>query len=108
MSRTLLNHSALHYVSPMVYEQQHHELQRQHRAAKHGLPTGGACVARAAPPVENLHPRSSTTLENQVINRPCKRGNSRSATAKAIAYSLNRCTALTRDLGDGHLPADNN
>jgi transposase len=31
-----------------------------------------------------------------------------SATAKAIDYSLNRCTALTRYLGDGRLPADNN
>jgi transposase len=31
-----------------------------------------------------------------------------SATAKAIDYSLNRWTALTRYLGDGNLPADNN
>jgi transposase len=31
-----------------------------------------------------------------------------SATAKAIAYSLNRWTALTRYLDDGTLPADNN
>ncbi len=31
-----------------------------------------------------------------------------SATAKAIDYSLNRWTALTRYLGDGALPADNN
>ncbi|MDZ7651381.1 MAG: IS66 family transposase [Burkholderiaceae bacterium] len=31
-----------------------------------------------------------------------------SATAKAIDYSLNRWTALTRYLGDGRLPADNN
>jgi hypothetical protein len=31
-----------------------------------------------------------------------------SATAKAINYSLNRWTALTRYLGDGNLPADNN
>jgi putative transposase len=46
-------HSALDYVSPMVYEERHHELQRQHRAAEHGLPTVGACVARATPPVDN-------------------------------------------------------
>lgn len=31
-----------------------------------------------------------------------------SATAKAIDYSLNRWVALTRYLGDGRLPADNN
>lgn len=31
-----------------------------------------------------------------------------SATARAIDYSLNRWTALTRYLGDGNLPADNN
>jgi transposase len=31
-----------------------------------------------------------------------------SATARAIDYSLNRWTALTRYLGDGRLPADNN
>ena len=31
-----------------------------------------------------------------------------SATAKAIDYSLNRWAALTRYLGDGRLPADNN
>jgi transposase len=31
-----------------------------------------------------------------------------SATAKAIDYSLNRWIALTRYLGDGNLPADNN
>jgi transposase len=31
-----------------------------------------------------------------------------SATAKAIDYSLHRWTALTRYLGDGRLPADNN
>ena len=31
-----------------------------------------------------------------------------SATAKAIDYSLNRWPALTRYLGDGRLPADNN
>ncbi len=31
-----------------------------------------------------------------------------SATAKAIDYSLNRWAALTRYLGDGNLPADNN
>ncbi len=31
-----------------------------------------------------------------------------SATARAIDYSLNRWTALTRYLGNGHLPADNN
>jgi transposase len=31
-----------------------------------------------------------------------------SATARAIDYSLNRWTALTRYLGDGALPADNN
>ena len=31
-----------------------------------------------------------------------------SATARAIDYSLNRWTALTRYLGDGRLPPDNN
>jgi transposase len=31
-----------------------------------------------------------------------------SATAKAIDYSLKRWVALTRFVGDGHLPADNN
>ena len=49
-------HSALDHVSPMVFEARHQALQRPHRAVEHGLPTGGACVACATPPVDNPAP----------------------------------------------------
>jgi putative transposase len=49
-------HSALDYVSPMVFEEQHRQLRRQGRTAEHGLPTVGACVACATPPVDNPAP----------------------------------------------------
>jgi putative transposase len=49
-------HSALDYVSPMAFEQRHHELQRHRRATEHGLPTGGACVPCATPRVDNPTP----------------------------------------------------
>ena len=39
--------------------------------------------------------------------RKCRRARLR-PTAKATDYSLTRWTALTRNVGDGNLPADNN
>jgi putative transposase len=39
-------HSALGYLSPMNFEE-------RHRCAQNGLPTAGACVASATPPVDN-------------------------------------------------------
>jgi putative transposase len=49
-------HSALDYVSPMDFEAQHQQRQRRSRTAVHGLPTVGACVACATPPVDNPAP----------------------------------------------------
>ncbi len=46
-------HSALDYDSPMDFEARHRQpLAKRHRV-EHGLPTGGACVACATPPVDN-------------------------------------------------------
>ena len=46
-------HSALDYDSPIDFEARHRQpLAKRHRV-EHGLPTGGACVACATPPVDN-------------------------------------------------------
>jgi putative transposase len=47
-------HSALSYLSPMNYETKHFDPSPPR--AKHGLPTVGACVACATPPVDNPAP----------------------------------------------------
>jgi putative transposase len=51
-------HSALNYLSPMNYEIKHSP------HAEHGLPTVGACVARATPPVDNPAPARFVDTEN--------------------------------------------
>ncbi len=55
--------------------------------------------AEAAPECEKLHAWLTKRLAEVAP---------KSATAKAIKYSLNRWTALTRYLNDGDLPIDNN
>lgn len=47
-------HSALDYDSPIDFEVRHRQRERQ--SVKHGLPTVGACVACATPPVDNPAP----------------------------------------------------
>ena len=44
-------HSALDYLSPANYEKRHCEARGP--SVEHGLPTVGACVAGATPPVDN-------------------------------------------------------
>jgi putative transposase len=49
-------YSALDYDSPMDFEARHRQPARHRQTLKHGLPTGGACVAWATPPVDNPAP----------------------------------------------------
>ena len=46
-------HSALDYDSPIDFEMRHRQPTRQRQTVEHGLPTVGACVACATPPVDN-------------------------------------------------------
>jgi putative transposase len=47
-------HSALAYLSPVNFEAKHHDASTPR--SQHGLPTVGACVAGATPPVDNPAP----------------------------------------------------
>jgi putative transposase len=49
-------HSALDYDSPIDFETRHRLQARQRQTVEHGLPTVGACVACATPPVDNPAP----------------------------------------------------
>lgn len=49
-------HSALDYDSPIDFEVRHRRQARQPHPVEHGLPTVGACVACATPPVDNPAP----------------------------------------------------
>ena len=53
-------HSALDYLSPMNFESKHAPLPR----TQHGLPTVGACVAAATPPVDSPTPADLERAEN--------------------------------------------
>ena len=55
-------HSALDYLSPVNYESKHHGASTPR--GKHGLPTVGACVACATPPVDNPAPVNLERAEN--------------------------------------------
>jgi putative transposase len=55
-------HSALAYLSPMNFEAQHANPSTPRR--EHGLPTVGACVAGATPPVDNPAPAHFVHTEN--------------------------------------------
>jgi putative transposase len=55
-------HSALSYLSPMNYETKH--INRSPPCGEHGLPTVGACVACATPPVDNPAPAHFERAEN--------------------------------------------
>jgi putative transposase len=49
-------HSALDYDSPIDFEARHGRQARQRQTIEHGLPTAGACMACATPPVDNPAP----------------------------------------------------
>jgi len=49
-------HSALDYDSPIDFEARHRQQARKRQDIEHGLPTVGACVACATPPVDNPAP----------------------------------------------------
>jgi putative transposase len=55
-------HSALAYLSPMNFEAKHDD--RSTPRGQHGLPTVGACVAGATPPVDNPAPAHFVHTEN--------------------------------------------
>jgi putative transposase len=57
-------HSALHYDSPMEFEKRHRKPPVERRRVEHGLPTVGACVACATPPVDNPAPVLIEGTEN--------------------------------------------
>lgn len=54
-------HSALGYLSPANYEARH---SGERPSGEHGLPTVGACVADATPPVDNPAPRTTENAED--------------------------------------------
>jgi putative transposase len=55
-------HSALNYLSPMNFELQ--QASPSPQRGEHGLPTAGACVAGATPPVDNPAPAHLESTEN--------------------------------------------
>ena len=55
-------HSALNYLSPMNFELQ--QASPSPQRGEHGLPTAGACVAGATPPVDNPAPAHFERAEN--------------------------------------------
>ncbi len=55
-------HSGLGYLSPANFEKKHQlDQHSQPPRGEHGLPTGGACVACATPPVDNPAPQTMST-----------------------------------------------